>query len=126
MGAVLAAGAHAQAPPPEAPSGWTDKEPVAGRRFMVSAGNPLAVKTGYDVLAKEDTATDAAIARHLVLGLVQRQASGIGAAREPRLRALGHDTVVIDQTSGTQVIVRTPQVWVGGADPRKEGVVTGE
>jgi gamma-glutamyltranspeptidase/glutathione hydrolase len=48
------------------------------------------------------------------------------AALQPRLAALGHRTVVIDQTSGVQAIVRTPHGFVGGADPRREGVVLGD
>ena len=39
---LLAAQATAQLPAPERPSGWTDKSPVVGRRFMVAAANPLA------------------------------------------------------------------------------------
>jgi gamma-glutamyltranspeptidase/glutathione hydrolase len=48
------------------------------------------------------------------------------AALEPRLQALGHATSVVDQTSGVQVIVRAPRGWIGGADPRREGVVLGD
>ncbi len=44
----------------------------------------------------------------------------------PKLAALGHDVQVVERTSGTQVIVRTPQGWIGGADPRREGTVRGE
>ena len=44
----------------------------------------------------------------------------------PKLEALGHDVQVVERTSGTQVIVRTPQGWIGGADPRREGTVRGE
>jgi len=47
-------------------------------------------------------------------------------ALAPRLAALGHDTRIIDQTSGVQAIVRTPRGWIGGADPRREGVVRGD
>jgi gamma-glutamyltranspeptidase/glutathione hydrolase len=32
----------------------------------------------------------------------------------------------MDETSGVQTIVRTPHGFVGGADPRREGVVLGE
>jgi gamma-glutamyltranspeptidase/glutathione hydrolase len=46
-------------------------------------------------------------------------------ALAPRLRALGHDVRVIDQTSGLQAIVRTHDGWIGGADPRREGIVLG-
>ena len=43
-----------------------------------------------------------------------------------KLRALGHDVSVIDQTSGLQAIVRTRTGWIGGADPRREGIVKGD
>ena len=48
------------------------------------------------------------------------------AALQSRLEALGHRTVVIDQTSGVQAIMRTSRGWVGGADPRREGIVLGD
>jgi gamma-glutamyltranspeptidase/glutathione hydrolase len=48
------------------------------------------------------------------------------AALAPKLRALGHEVRVIEQTSGVQAIVRTRRGWVGGADPRREGVVRGD
>ena len=44
----------------------------------------------------------------------------------PKLTALGHDVSVIEETSGVQTIVRTPRGFVGGADPRREGVVLGD
>jgi len=44
----------------------------------------------------------------------------------PKLAALGHATVVIDHTSGVQTIVRTRRGWIGGADPRREGIVLGD
>jgi gamma-glutamyltranspeptidase/glutathione hydrolase len=43
-----------------------------------------------------------------------------------KLRALGADVVVIELTSGVQTIVRTKDGWIGGADPRREGMVRGE
>jgi gamma-glutamyltranspeptidase/glutathione hydrolase len=42
------------------------------------------------------------------------------------LRAFGHSVVVGEQTSGVQAIMRTPTGWIGGADPRREGVVLGQ
>jgi gamma-glutamyltranspeptidase/glutathione hydrolase len=45
---------------------------------------------------------------------------------EAQLKAMGHETRVMDQTSGLQAIVRTKAGWIGGADPRREGVVRGE
>jgi gamma-glutamyltranspeptidase/glutathione hydrolase len=48
------------------------------------------------------------------------------AALAPKLQALGHATSVIVQTSGVQAIMRTRKGWIGGADPRREGVVMGD
>jgi len=42
------------------------------------------------------------------------------------LRALGHDVDLADQSSGLSAIVRGAPGWVGGADPRREGVVMGD
>jgi len=44
----------------------------------------------------------------------------------PKLRAIGADVAIVPMTSGLHTIVRTPDGWVGGADPRREGVVRGE
>ena len=48
------------------------------------------------------------------------------AALESGLKLLGHNVRVIDLTSGLQGIQRSPGGWVGGADPRREGVVLGD
>lgn len=42
------------------------------------------------------------------------------------LKARGHSIHEIDMTSGLQVIRRIPGGYLGGADPRREGVVMGE
>ncbi len=42
------------------------------------------------------------------------------------LKAKGQDVRYIDQTSGTQAIWRVQGGWLGGADPRREGVVLGD
>jgi len=44
----------------------------------------------------------------------------------PQLRALGHETYVSEQTSGLHAIMRTRNGWIGGADPRREGIAQGE
>src|SRR4029077_19013233 len=48
------------------------------------------------------------------------------AALAGKLEALGHEVRIHDQTSGLQAIVRTPHGWIGGADPRREGIVRGD
>ena len=45
---------------------------------------------------------------------------------EPKLRALGAPVRVRVRASGLHVIQRTKDGWVGGADPRREGVARGE
>jgi gamma-glutamyltranspeptidase/glutathione hydrolase len=42
------------------------------------------------------------------------------------LRALGEQVSVAPQSSGLSMLARTPDGWVGGADPRREGVVLGD
>jgi gamma-glutamyltranspeptidase / glutathione hydrolase len=47
-------------------------------------------------------------------------------ALEPRLRALGHETMAVVHASGMQAIVRAKDGWIGGADPRREGIAMGD
>jgi len=42
------------------------------------------------------------------------------------LRHLGHDVNLDDQSSGLSAITRTESGWIGGADPRREGLVMGD
>ncbi|MCE5291275.1 MAG: gamma-glutamyltransferase family protein [Nocardiaceae bacterium] len=42
-----------------------------------------------------------------------------------RLREQGHPVSVARQISGLSILSRDPDGWVGGADPRREGVVAG-
>jgi gamma-glutamyltranspeptidase/glutathione hydrolase len=42
------------------------------------------------------------------------------------LEARGHEVVLRPQTSGLHGIMRLPEGWLGGADPRREGVALGE
>src|SRR4029453_9489735 len=44
----------------------------------------------------------------------------------PKLRAIGADVAIGPLTTGVHTIVRTRNGWVGGADPRREGVVRGQ
>jgi gamma-glutamyltranspeptidase/glutathione hydrolase len=59
-------------------------------------------------------------------GFVELEKGSTAAALEPKLRALGHDVRVIDHNSGLQAIARTKHGWIGGADPRREGIVLGD
>ena len=59
-------------------------------------------------------------------GPTELEADTQAVALADRLRALGHDIRIIDHTSGLQAIVRTKNGWIGGADPRREGVVKGD
>jgi gamma-glutamyltranspeptidase/glutathione hydrolase len=43
-----------------------------------------------------------------------------------KLEALGEATEIVDQNSGLQVIVRSAGRWLGGADSRREGTVSGD
>ncbi len=47
-------------------------------------------------------------------------------ALAPKLKALGADVRVSAVTSGAHAIVRMRDGWIGGADPRREGVVVGQ
>jgi gamma-glutamyltranspeptidase / glutathione hydrolase len=42
------------------------------------------------------------------------------------LRKLGHQVDLADQSSGLSAIVRDNPGWIGGADPRREGLVMGD
>jgi gamma-glutamyltranspeptidase/glutathione hydrolase len=64
---------------PEPPSGYrTGMQAVHAKTYMVATNTPLASKAGCDVLKAGGTATDAAVAVQMVLGLVEPQSSGIG------------------------------------------------
>jgi gamma-glutamyltranspeptidase/glutathione hydrolase len=44
----------------------------------------------------------------------------------PKLRALGHETVLTDGRGGAHVVVRTRSGWAAGVDPRREGAARGD
>ena len=59
-------------------------------------------------------------------GPTELEADTAVSALAGKLEALGHGVRILDQTSGSQAIVRAPHGWIGGADPRREGVVRGD
>ena len=63
---------------PESATVWQDEPPVWGKRHILVTANPLATAAGLEILRIGGSATDAAIAAQLVLGLVEPQSSGLG------------------------------------------------
>jgi gamma-glutamyltranspeptidase/glutathione hydrolase len=80
MGEVVArAGVADEQGAPEIASGYRRGMRAArARSFMVVTANPLASRTGCEVLSHGGTAADAAVAVQMVLGLVEPQSSGLG------------------------------------------------
>jgi gamma-glutamyltranspeptidase/glutathione hydrolase len=63
---------------PEAHTGLSGKSLATAKKYMISTANPLASEAGREMLRQGGSATDAAIAAQLVLGLVEPQSSGLG------------------------------------------------
>jgi len=76
---VVGSGLPGDPAAPEPASGYkTGKKVVTSKTYMVVTANPLASRTGCDVLKAGGTAADAAVAVQAVLGLVEPQSSGLG------------------------------------------------
>ena len=106
----------------------------AGKIYMIAGspgGSAIINYVGKTLIAVLDWGLDPQAAISLPNfgsrnGPTELEAGTPAAALEPTLRALGHETRVMEQTSGTQAIVRTKSGWIGGADPRREGTVRGD
>lgn len=59
-------------------------------------------------------------------GPTEIEAGSALGALQTKLEALGHDVRAVEFNSGVHSIVRTERGWMGGADPRREGVARGE
>ncbi|QFR32874.1 gamma-glutamyltransferase [Ancylobacter sp. TS-1] len=73
--AQQASDAHA---PEQASALGIGQKVATGRRWMVTAANPLAAEAGASMLRAGGNAIDALVATQLVLGLVEPQSSGLG------------------------------------------------
>ena len=106
----------------------------AGRVFMVvgSAGGPAIINdVARTLVGVLDWGLDPQAAVALPgfgsrNGPTELEAGKPVASLAPRLRALGHETIVTGHASGLQAIVRTKDGWIGGADPRREGTAMGD
>ncbi|MGM9484855.1 gamma-glutamyltransferase family protein [Roseateles sp. NT4] len=63
---------------------------------------------------------------HFNSGALTVERGALSAEQLSDLRSRGHQVNETDLTSGLQVLMRVPGGWLGGADPRREGVVRGE
>ncbi len=76
--AQLAPPVRAQDAAPEVGSGFTARQAVHARRFMIATANPHASEAGNEILKAGGNAIDATIAAALMLNLTEPQSSGIG------------------------------------------------
>jgi gamma-glutamyltranspeptidase/glutathione hydrolase len=106
----------------------------AGRLFMVAGspgGSAIINYVAKTLLGVIDWKLDPQAAIDLPNigsrnGPTELEADTSAVLLEPKLRALGHEVRVLEHTSGIQALVRTRSGWIGGADPRREGIVMGE
>lgn len=97
-------------PPPQGPGELGPPRPVAaragqldsaaiGEQGLVSAADPRAAEAGAEMLRLGGSATDAAIATMLALGVVEPQSSGIGGGG---FLVIGDQRAVIDTIDGRE------------------------
>lgn len=75
---ILATPAWPQEVQPEAASGYAQRPPAVGGKFMAVTANAHATEAALEILRLGGNALDAAIAAQWVLNLVEPQSSGIG------------------------------------------------
>ncbi|MCL5779146.1 gamma-glutamyltransferase family protein [Limibaculum sp. FT325] len=60
------------------------------------------------------------------LGKLVLEAGAHSPALAEGLAAMGHEMAEAEMASGLHILIRTPDGWAGGADPRREGVALGD
>ena len=103
-------------------STWSPARPAAARSSTTSRRRSSACSTGGSIRRPRSRCRISAAAT------ARPSSKRTRPWRRSRrsCEALGHETRVIEQTSGLQAIVRTKDGWIGGADPRREGTVRGD
>lgn len=106
-----------------------------GRLVMVagSPGGPVIIHYVAKVLTGAlawglplQQAVDLPNFGHFNSGALFVERDALAAEALAALRGRGHVLVETDLTSGLQVLMRVKDGWVGGADPRREGIVLGD
>lgn len=106
-----------------------------GRLVMVagSPGGPVIIHYVAKVLTGAlawglplQQAVDLPNFGHFNSGALFVERGALAAEALAALRGRGHVLVETDLTSGLQVLMRVKDGWVGGADPRREGIVLGD
>ncbi|MBK8325464.1 MAG: gamma-glutamyltransferase family protein [Betaproteobacteria bacterium] len=105
-----------------------------GRPVVVggsAGGGPIVdyiASSLIEILANGRTPREALAAGHVstaVAGKVQLEKGTPAEALAPGLAARGHDVQVVPLLSGLGFLKRTPEGWIGAADPRRDGVAMG-
>ena len=84
---------------------------------MVSAANPYAVDAAIDILERGGSAVDAAIAAHLVLGLVEPQSSGIGGGAFLLVHDRDADTLTVFDGRETAPAGASADMFIDAGEP---------
>ncbi len=107
---------------------------AAGRPVAVggsAGGGPIVdyIATSLiEMLANGRTPREALAAGHVttaVAGKVQLEKGTPAAALAPALAARGHSVDIVPLVSGLGFLKRTPEGWIGAADPRRDGEARG-
>lgn len=97
---------------------------AAGGGYIVD----YVTRTLVDMLANERTPQQALAAGHVSTanpGKLRLERGTSRANLASTLRTLGHDVEVRPMKSGLAFLKRTPEGWLGAADPRRDGVAEG-